>query len=178
MVYKLDPLDVSLDFERRPFRRGDTINATVTLIPNSDVEIRTASLSLMGQVRRTKVGMGRSMGINGGAALQGGNSFTSTDYVPMQQTTDQKKSNESFDSRPLLHTKSLRKGDVSRHDVALKIGPRVQNLVREAKELQRDANSSISIEPWWLEVQVDVVMGRDVRVQRQIEIIAPLKATT
>ena len=59
MVYKLDPLDVSLDFERRPYRRGDTINATVTLIPNSDVEIRTASLSLMGQVRRTKVGMGR-----------------------------------------------------------------------------------------------------------------------
>ena len=52
MVYKLDPLDVSLDFERRPYRRGNTIKAIVTLIPNSDVEIRTASLSLMGQVRR------------------------------------------------------------------------------------------------------------------------------
>ena len=170
MVYKLDPLDIALDFERRPYRLGDTIKATVSLIPNSDVEIRTASLSLMGQVRRTKVGMGRSMGINGGAALQGGNSFTSTDYIPMQQTTDQKKSNEAFDSRPFLHTRSLRKGDVSRHNVALKIGPRVQNLVREAKELQRDANSSLSIEPWWLEVKVDVAMGRDPMLRKEIDV--------
>ena len=84
MVFNLEPLDIKLDFERRKYRLGETINVTVTLIPNSDVEIRTASLSLMGQVRRTEVRMGIPMSMDGSAKLQGGNSFTTTDYIPMQ----------------------------------------------------------------------------------------------
>ena len=31
MVFNLDPLDIELDIERRPYRLGDTIKATVTL---------------------------------------------------------------------------------------------------------------------------------------------------
>ena len=34
MVFNLDPLDITLDFERRKYRLGETIAATVTLIPN------------------------------------------------------------------------------------------------------------------------------------------------
>ena len=181
MVFNLDPLDISLDFERRKYRLGDTINATVTLIPNSDIEIRTASLSLVGQVRRTEVRMGRAMDMGGSATLQGGNTFKTTDYIPMQQHTDQKTSTEAFDSKPIMLTASLQKGVVSRHNVALRLDPRsrkLQELAQEAKGLQRDANNSLSIEPWWLEVQVDVVRGRDATLRRQVEIIAPLKATT
>jgi hypothetical protein len=62
MVYKLDPLDISLDFGRGPYRLGDTINATVTLTPYSNVKIREASLNLVAQVRRTGVKVGRTMG--------------------------------------------------------------------------------------------------------------------
>ena len=39
MVFSLEPLEIKLDFERRKYRLGDTINAAVTLIPTRDVEI-------------------------------------------------------------------------------------------------------------------------------------------
>ena len=180
MVFNLDPLKITLDFERRKYRLGDTINATVTLIPGSDVEIRTASLNLIGQVRRTEVKMGRTMGAGGASALQGGVPLRTNDYVPMQQHTDQKITTEIFYSTAIFLSRSLRKGDVSKQKVALILDPqlrKLQEMAFEAKELQRDANQGLSIEPWWLEARVDVVMGRDAIVRRRIEIIAPLKTT-
>ncbi len=181
MVFNLDPLDIDLDFARRPYRLGDTITATVTFIPKGNVEIRRAALKLMGQVRRTKASTGRVMGMQGGAGLQGGNSFTSTDYVPMQQLTEQQISTEVFCSTQIVLNESLQKGEVSRHKVQLRLDrklEKLQSLSREADMLQRDSNSGLSIEPWWLEAQADVVMGRDAVARRQVEIVGALKATT
>ena len=181
MVFNLDPLDIDLDFERRKYRLGDTINATVTLTPRSNVEVRRTSLSLMGQVRRTTVSMGRTMDMGGSSTLQGGAFHKTTDYIPMQQSTEQQISTEVFYSAPIVLSRSLRKDDVSRHDIALKLSPRLgklQTLAREAKRLQRDANRGLSIEPWWLEARVDVVMGRDAMARRQVEIVGALKTTT
>lgn len=181
MVLNLDPLDISLDFERRPYRLGDTITATVTFMPKGNVEIRSAALNLMGQVRRTKASMGRAMGMQGRAGLQGGNSFTTTDYVPMQRLTEQQISTEVFGSTPVVLNGLLRKGEVSRHKVKLRLDQelrKLQSLSREAAMLQRDSNSGLSIEPWWLEVRVDVIMRRDAIVRRRVEIIAALKTTT
>ena len=179
MVFNFDPLDITLDFERRPYRLGDTINATVTLIPNSDVEIRTASLSLAGQVRRTEVTTGWAMDIEGRAGdavhIRG-----ELSRVPTQAIPNQTVSTEDFFSKRFVVPNSLRKDVVSKHEVALKLDPKLYKLRRlsqEAKSLQRDANSSLSIDPWWLEVQVDVVRGRDAIVRRQVEIVAPLKTT-
>jgi len=58
MVFNLEPLDISLDFERKPYRLGDTIKTTVTLTPLGGVRIREASLNLVAQVRRTEVKAG------------------------------------------------------------------------------------------------------------------------
>ena len=171
MVYKLDPLDISLDFELRPYRLGDTINATVTLTPRSNVEIREASLNLVAEVRRTGVRMGRTMGAGGASALQGGVPIRTTDYIPMQQTTEQKISTETCYSTQFLTSESLSKDNISRRKVDLKIGPQLPKPALEAEELQRDANSSLSIEQWWLEVQVDVAMGRDPSVREGIKVI-------
>ena len=181
MVFNLDPLDIDLDFERKRYRLGDTITATVTFMPKGNVEVRSAVLNLMGQVRRTKTSVGRTMGINGGAALQGGNSFTTTDYVPMQQQTEQQISTEVFGSAQIVLSGSLRKGEVSRHRVTLRLDQalwKLKSLSREAAMLQRDSNSGLSIEPWWLEARADVAMGRDAVVRRQVEVVGALKATT
>ena len=180
MVFNLEPLEIMLDFERRQYRLGETINATVTLIPNSDVEIRGASLSLMGQIRRTEVQTGWAMDMEGrpGDALQ---IRGQASRVPTQGIPSQPVSSEVFYSAQIVPTQPLRKDAVSRHDVALRLDPKLQKLKRlsqEAKRLQRDSNRGLSIEPWWLEAQVDVVRGRDAKVQRQVEIIAPLKTTT
>ena len=185
MVFNLEPLDITLDFERRPYRLGDTINATVTLTPSRDTGIRGSSLSLMGQVRRTKVstkvGVGR-VPYGGPSSLHRGNPLHGTpSYIPTAQQTEQEISTEVFYRATIVPTKSLREGDASKHDVALRLDPKLsklQRLSREATRLRQDANQSLSIEPWWLEARVDVIMGRDAIVRRRVEIIAPLKTST
>ena len=182
MVFNLDPLDIKLDFERRTYRLGDTINATVTLLPSRDVEIRKASLSIMAQVRRARAGMGTTMGLtlglqSGASTIQGGVPHRTTDYLPMQQHTEQNITTRVFSSAPIVLTGSLRRGTVSTHNVALKLNPHtpwLRGLAREAKELKRDANTSLSIRPWWLEARADVVMGKDAIARREIQIAVSL----
>ena len=168
MVFNFDPPDIMLAFERRLYSLGDTISATVTLTPNGSTEIRKASLNLVAEVRRTEVKMGRTMDMGGASTLQGGNTFTTSDYVPMQQGTEQKTSAETCYSTQFLTSESL--SSSSRHKVDLNIGPRLPRVVQLAKELELDTNSSLSIEQWWLEVQVDVAMGRDSSVRQSIEV--------
>jgi hypothetical protein len=174
MVFKLDPLEVTLAFERRGYRLGDTINATVTLVPSSDVVIRTASLNLVVEGRRTESRMGRTMGVGGGArALQGGNAFTTTDFTPMQQATDEEAYTEVCYRESFLDSTSLREGVPSRHNVALEIGPGLPRPALEARELQHDANSSLSLDRWWIEVNVDVARGRDATARHKIDVNLP-----
>lgn len=145
MVFNLDPLKITLDFERRTYRLGDTIHATVSFIPSRDVEIRKASLSIMAQVRRSRAGMGTTMGLtlgleSGASTIQGGVPHRTTDYLPMQQHTEQKITTEVFSSTPIVLTESLRKGIASRHNLALKLNPHspwLRGLAKEAKELKQ-----------------------------------------
>lgn len=171
MVFKLDPLKVKLAFKRKEYRLGDTIDATVTLVPSSDVVIRTASLNLVVEGRRTESRMGRTMSAGGGArALQGGNAFTTTDFTPMQQTTEEKAYTEVCYRESFLDSTSLREGIPSRHNVALEIGPGLPRPALEARELQHDANSSLSLDRWWIEVEVDVARGRDATARHKIDV--------
>ena len=170
MVYKLDPLEVTLAFEHKQYGLGDTIDAAVTLVPNSDIVIRKASLNLVVEGRRTEVKMGRAMGTGGASTLQGGNPHVTTDFTPMQQTAEEETYTEVCYSEPFLVSTSVRKGNFSRHDVALEIGPSLPRPALEAKELQRDANSSLSLERWWIEVKVDVVRGRNPTVRHNIHV--------
>ena len=169
MVFKLEPLGILLEFERKPYRLGDTISATVTLTPNGSVEVRKASLNLVARILRTEVKKGIPMSMEG-KPIQGGNVFTTTDYIPMQQSTEQKTSTEICYSTQFLTSESLGKDNDSRHKVDLMIGPQLCNVALEAKELERDANSSLSIEKWWLEVQVDVAMGLDQSIRKEIDV--------
>ena len=174
MIINLDPLDIDLDFERKSYRLGEKISGTVTLIPSRDVEIREATISLVGNVRRTKienkVGVGRMPGMG-----------AQSSYVPTAQHMEHQVSTEVFYRASMMSSMSLRKGEASRHDVVLRLDPKplkLQRLSKEAKRLQKDANRGLIIDPWWLEARVDVVMGRDATARRQVEIAGALKATT
>ena len=171
MVFNLDPLGIEMDFERRKYRLGDTINATVTLVPNGSVEVRKASLNLVAEILRTEVKMGRTIGMGGSGTLQGGNPHTTTDYIPMQQSTERKESTEICYSTHFLTSESLRSDGETRRKVALRIGPQLPKVALEAKELERDANSSLTFERWWLRVQVDVAMGLDQSMRKEIDVI-------
>ncbi len=170
MVFRLDPLKVTLEFERKQYQLGDTVDATVTLAPDSDIVIRKASLNLVVEGRRTVAGTGRVMGVGGARDLQGGKAFVSTDYTPMQQTTEENPYEEVCYSETFLDSASVREGSPSRHRVALEIGPGLPRPALEARELQYDANSSLSLDQWWIEVKVDVARGRDATVRRDIDV--------
>ena len=164
MVFNRDHLDITLDFERRRYRLGDTINATVTLIPNSDVKVREASLNLMAQVRRTEVKAGWAHGMDGAPSRY------NASRVPTRGTPVQTKSTEVGYSRSFLSSTSLHVDRPGRYNVALVLGPRLPRVVQLSKELELDTNSSLSIEQWWLEVQVDIVRGRDSMVREEINV--------
>ena len=170
MVYKLDPLEVTLAFKRRQYRLGDSVDATITLAPSSDIVIREASLSLVVEGRRTQVRTGRTMGLGGARDLQGGKAISTTDYIPMQQITEEEPYTEVCYSETFLDSTSMREGSPSRHRVALEIGPSLPRPALEARELQHDANSSLSLERWWIEVKVDVARGRDAIARHRIDV--------
>lgn len=167
MVFNLEPLDISLDFERKPYRLGDTIKATVTLTPLGGVRIREASLNLVAQVRRTEVKAGWAMGMDGAPAPGRYNASG----VPTRGTPVQTVSTELGYSTAFLSSASLSVGRPDTYKVALVLGPRLPRVVQLSKELERDANSSLTIERWWLEVQVDVVRGRDQSARKGIDVI-------
>lgn len=170
MVFRLDPLEVTLEFKHKQYHLGDTVDATVALVPNSDIVIRKASLNLVVEGRRTVAGTGRVMGAGGARDLQGGKPFMTTDYTPMQRTTEEKPYAEVCYSETFLLSTSVREGNTSRHRVALVIGPSPPRPALEARELQYDANSSLSLDRWWLEVKVDVARGRDPSVRHEIDV--------
>jgi len=170
MVFRLDPLEVTLEFAHKQYHLGDTVDATVTLVPNSDIVIRRASLNLIVEGRRTIAGTGRVMGVGGARALQGGKALQTTDYTPMQQTMEEKPYEEICYSETFLDSTSVREGNPIRHRVALAIGPDLPRPALEAREFQYDANSSLSLDRWWIEVKVDVARGRDSAVRHEIDV--------
>ena len=170
MVYKLDPLEVTLEFKRRQYLLGDSVDATITLAPSSDIVIRGASLSLVVEGRRTQVRTQKTMGPGGARDLQGRNRHTTTDHIPMQQTIEEEPYTEVCYSETFLDSTSMREGSPSRHRVALEVGPSLPRPTLEARELQHDSNSSLSLERWWIEVKVDVARGRDATVRHKIDI--------
>ena len=164
MVFNLEPLDIKLDFERNRYRLGDTINATVTLIPFSNVKIREASLNLVAQVRRTEVKAGWAHGMDGAPSRY------NASRVPTRGTPIQTESTEAGYSRSFLSSTSLNVDSPGRYNVALVLGPRLPRVVQLSKELELETNSSLTIERWWLEVQVDVAMARDQSLRKEIDV--------
>ena len=163
MAFNLDPLDISLTIERRMYRLGDTINATVSLIPSGGVRIREASLNLVAEVKRTEVKAGWALDMAGSHRYN-------ASRVPTRGTPVQTVSMEAGYSAPFLSSSSLKVGRPGKYKVALELGPRLPRVVQLSKELELDTNSSLSIEKWWLEVQVDVVMGPDQSVRKEIDV--------
>ncbi len=168
MVYKSNPVDVLLEFENRTYQLGDTVDATITLMPNGNIDIRKASIDLVLEERLTEVKTGRSMGGGGAAALQGGNAFKSTDYVAMQQTTSHRSETIVRSTTQFLGKTALEAGQ-STYQAALQVGSFPPARLADSKDRVKDSNSSITFH-WRLVAKVDVVRGRNPKVQRKIDV--------
>ena len=172
-MQSLNPLRVTLHAPPGPYALGDAIAATITLHAHRNVRIRHAALNLVVEARRTVAKPSRTMDMGGRGTLQGGNAFVTTDYIPMAQVTNVETSEEVAYGVRFLGPATILADIESRHSPTLKLGPAAPEIVSAAKELQRDANSSIEFRRWWIEARVDVAWGRDESARKQVEVDVP-----
>lgn len=171
MLYNFNPMDVWLAFRRRLYVIDDTVHATVTFLPNGNVRVRKANLNLVARARLTEVKRGRSMGLEGSESMS--HHGHASESIPLQETMQVKAGASVCYSAEFLSATTLRNMRPSTYDVDLEIGPHLPDIVLNAMQRQQDANSSLSIEQWWLEVEVDIVWGRNAIVRQEIDVNLP-----
>ena len=172
MVYKLKPLELSFDFDDRNYALGDTVNVQVAITPNGDVDVREARVDLVCEQRYTRSGSGIVLGAGGAVSAQGGNAFTSTDYVPATSSVSERTESYVHSNVVFLKDAALGGDRLSTHSTSLSIQPNPPDRLKEARDLQRDSGSSWSFK-WRLVAYVDVVRGRNPRRQRTIKVALP-----
>ena len=173
MVYKLKPLELSFDFEDRKYDLGDRIDVQVNLTPKGDVDVREARVDLVCEECYSRRESGVVIPAGGSGLIQGGNSFTSTDYIPPSSGVNQRIESYVHSSAVFLKDRTLRSDGPSAHEVRLQIQPLPPTHLDEAIELQRDADSSWTFK-WTLVASVNVARGRDQKRQRKVKVKLPL----
>ena len=71
---------MKLVFEDSTYKLGDTIDLTIDLLPNSDVDVREGRVDLICEEHHTRRERGIHMGVGGAASIQGGKAVRTTDY--------------------------------------------------------------------------------------------------
>ena len=165
MVYKIKPLELSLDFEDRIYELGDTINVEVELAPSSDVGVREARVDLICEERFV-----HSFVHKGPGRIQG-MGMARMPQVTLQKTQERIE-RYVHSSAVFLNETRLRSGMPSTHSARLQIQPVPPQHAEEADALERDSSKSWSFK-WRLVVSVDVVRGRNPTVQRAIKLRLP-----
>ena len=172
MVYKLKPLELTLDFEDRAYELGDTINIRVTLTPNGDVDVREARVDLLCEERFSQHESGVVMGLSGRAGIAGQKMRVTTDYLPASSWVSQRTESYIHSSAVFINDARIRSGHPSIHIAKVQIQPKPPTHLDEARDLQRDSKSSWTFK-WTLVVTVNVVRGRDQKRQRKIKVKLP-----
>ena len=170
MVSRLRPLNVNVIFEDRPYRLGETIDITVELITNRDVNVREARLELVWEGRWTSsssISAAESTHSARHVAFAGGRS------IPQLSTRSTKVRREQFvhSNAVFLSDHELKEGVRSTHGVGLHLQPQLPRQATGAS--QRDRAQAT----WSLVVTVDIVGGRDVRVSKPIHIVSSQEAS-
>ena len=170
MVYKLKPLELSLDFADQSYELGDTIDVQVTLTPNGDQEVRGGRVDLVCEERYKQRGTTFVPDTYSQASRAGGGISGSTRSVGTEREERVVHSTVS-----ILEEGRLAGGAPSILAARLLVQPTPPPHFEDAKALQRDAQSSWTFK-WTLVATVNVVRGRDPKVQRAVKVKLPQAA--
>ena len=166
MVYKIKPLELSLNFEDRSYELGDAINVEVELAPNGDVDVREARVDLIYEERYVQ------------APAPSSAQYAGWSGVPIQarsatlQPTKETKETYVHSSEVFMRDRRLAAGGAGTHGIRLRIQPVPPRHADEAVALDRDAASSWTFK-WRLVVSVDIVRGRNPKVQKAVKVRLP-----
>ncbi len=165
MVYKFRPMDVSIDFEKRTYRLGETVDVEIVLDPQSDLEVRAGNVTLE-CIQKFVHNPGLPTGVSTGRY----GSFAS---VGVGGEGDAREETLVYSSTDFLGASKLRANRPEVHKVRLKIKDTVPPRAADAKKLHRDATRSWTFQ-WELVVKVDVRGGRNPETRREIKVYFPV----
>lgn len=167
MVYKLDPLEISFDFEDRVYDLGDTIALQVTLTPKGNANVRGGRIDLVCEEHYSQTGTTFVPDTYASSTGAGQGTSGSTRNVGKERTERVVHSTVSF-----LEPGRLAGGTPSAHAAKLQVQPSPPPHFEESIALQRDASSSWTFE-WSLVATIDVVRGRNPSVGRAVKVNLP-----
>ena len=154
MVSRLRPLDLSLDFDDRTYKLGDTIDLRVDLTARGDVEVREARVDLECEVRYTE--MYTVMVMPAGARITGGTAGHIPPKMPKQVTREHK---ETYVHSSVVFITNARLPAGTRHYRApLEIQP------------ETPAHADQGTVKWTLVTTIDVARARDVKKRRRVKV--------
>ena len=162
MISRLRPIHVSVSFEDRPYKLGESIGLTIEMTPSRDCHVREGRIDLVleeqwterSTVTHAEPGLLGSRGLNTGVTRQVG-----TTTVTRQITKDHKEKSV-HSGAVFLEDAGLQSGEPARHNVRLQIQPGAPPHSGEAKAR------------WWLQTVIDVAGARDIKPRHKVVILA------
>ena len=161
MLHRLDPLDLSLEFDDRSYRLGETIAARVQVTSKGRIDVREASAELLCDQKFAETY----------TVSRAGRYSTQGVVAPRQeissQVGDERVESYVHSSAAFLSDVTLEAGEQRTVDVRIAIDAAPPRRLDDARALDNDAARSWSFS-WRLVVSVDVAGGRDASVERDI----------
>ena len=147
MVSRLKPLSISMDFQDREYRLGETVRLRIVLEPRRDVNVREGRVDLVCEETYTET-------FTLSRPLQN----TSTRGFSASSVTqvESKKHRDTYVHSSVVFLQDRRLSFALAHDVRLEIQPEPPPHAAEA-ELK-----------WTLVTSIDVARARDARTQRAV----------
>ncbi len=163
MLHRLDPMDLSLDFDDRPYRLGEMVAVRVEIVPKGRIAIREASVELLCDQKfaETYTVSGPGLYSNPGVA-------SPRPQIP-NQVGNERLESYVHSTTAFLSDVTLEQGELRGFDVRLPIDSAPPRRFDDAKALEGDAVRSWSFD-WRLVVSVDVAGGRDARLERAVKV--------
>ena len=163
MLHRMLPLELSLEFESRPYTLGETIEAVVEMQPSADIQVRSGRLDLVCEEHYTQRGV----------------SFVPDFYASNMQISGQTSHVANDRKEQFIHSTvqfmeetRLTGGATTTRRVSLVVGTEPPPHFEESLALERDASSAWTFN-WTLLATVDVARGRDAQVEREVKITLP-----
>ncbi|MYB49471.1 MAG: hypothetical protein F4X72_09470 [Dehalococcoidia bacterium] len=163
MLHRMLPLELSLEFESRPYTLGETIEAVVEMQPSADIQVRSGRLDLVCEEHYTQRGV----------------SFVPDFYASNIQISGQTSHVANDRKEQFVHSTiqfmqeaRLNGGATTTRRVSLVVGTEPPPHFQESLALERDASSAWTFN-WTLLATVDVARGRDAQVEREVKITLP-----
>ena len=159
MISRLRPIDVSVSFDDRDYKLGESIDATIDMKPNRDCLVREGRVDIVLEERWTE-------------------EYTFSDEQPIISATADSGAGQAGTETITKEVKKKHRetsiyGMVTfLQDEELTSGREVTRKVRVNIKPDRPAHAREGATSWWLQTVIDVAGARDVKPRHKVKISA------